>query len=69
MLDWRCKSINNCYIRINVLHYKTNQDYVGCFQMEYKEIEDNLTNWKRKKNVEGDGQKRHNAFPSAQVLF
>jgi hypothetical protein len=37
--------------------------------MEYKEIEDNLTNWKRKKNVEGDGQKRHNAFPSAQVLF
>jgi hypothetical protein len=39
------------------------------FGLEYKKIEDSLTNWKGKKNVEGDGHKRHNAFLNAQVVF
>lgn len=41
------------------------------FRLEYKEIEDNLTNWKWKKMLkEMMGHKRHNnAFPNAQILF
>jgi hypothetical protein len=73
MVDSRCKSINNCYMNINVLYCKTHQNYDGAFWIRVQGNWRQPNQLERGNNVEEDGHERHSHLSkctsSIQILF